>query len=228
MTTAPGYGRFSPCLWECEMCYLKTDERWSDILQREGMTTLEVALTYEGRKLLSNKKRGRTWLHTTDQGQDIFIKQDKSSSKRAMLRALIRFQKPRTAVEKEYEKLKIMKKLGFNVPEVILIGATRKMFFMPDKAVMIMLPVPGRSLSRIWKDETDEVARQKARKLALDVLSQLWERGCDWGKDCKPEHFFIDEDGKVSIIDVERMHFRRKALSQKTRDAQLARFNGLL
>ena len=217
-----------PLQWECEMCYMIADERWSDILQREGMTTLAVALTYEGRKLLSNKKRSRTWLHTTDQGQDIFIKQDKSSSKRAMLRALIRFQKPRTAVEKEYEKLKTMKKLGFNVPEVILIGATRKMFFMPDKAVMIMLPVSGSSLDKIWKEEKDEAIRLRARQLALDTLAQLWEKGCDWGKDCKPEHFFIAEDGMVSLIDVERMHFRRKALPQKSRDAQLARFNGLL
>ena len=192
------------------------------------MTTLEVALTYEGSRLLSNKRRSRTWLHTTEQGQNIFIKQDKSSCKRAMLRALIRFQKPRTAVEKEYEKLKAMKKLGFNVPEVILIGATRKMLFMPDKAVMIMLPVPGRSLDKIWKEEKDETIRLRARQLALDTLAQLWERGCDWGRDCKPEHFFIAEDGTVSLIDVERMHFRRKALPQKTRDEQLARFNGLL
>ena len=209
------------------MSYWNIDEAWKDILQREGMTTLEVALNYEGIRLLSRKKKSCTWLHTTEGGQDIFIKQDKSSCKRAMLRSLIRFQKPVAAVEKEYAKLEEMRRLGFSVPKVIMLGAKRNMLKMPDRAVMIMLPVEGRSLDKIWKTEPDAV-RQNARELALATLKLLWEKGCDWGKDCKPEHFFISDAGSVSIIDVERMKFRGKPLPQCTCDAQLARFNGLL
>ena len=126
------------------MNYWIVDEEWREILQREGMTTLEVALDFHGHKLLSEKKKSRTWLHTTEGGQDIFIKQDTSSRKRAMLRSLIRFQKPVTAVEKEYAKLEQMRKLGFNVPKVIMLGAKRNRLLMPDKAVMIMLPVQGK------------------------------------------------------------------------------------
>lgn len=210
------------------MTYLKISEEWKDALEREGITTLDVALDFEGVKLLSNKRRSRTWLHTMENGSSIFIKQDKSSCKRAMLRAIIRFSKPCSAVEKEYNKLQRMRSLGFTVPEVILIGAKRRLAIMPDKAVMIMLPVKGCPLDRIWKESKNEEWRQKARKLAMDTLAELWEKGCDWGKDCKPEHFFIDDDGNVSLIDVERMHFKRKPLSREKRDAQTARFEECL
>ncbi len=210
------------------MNYWIVDEEWRSILQREGMTTLEVALDYHGQKLLSEKKKSRTWLHTTEGGQNIFIKQDTSSCKRAMLRALIRFQKPVTAVEKEYAKLEQMRKLGFNVAKVIMLGAKRNSLLMPDRAVMIMLPVQGKSMDKIWIEEKDEAKRQKARELALAALELLWDKGCDWGKDCKPEHFFISDEGQVSLIDVERMKFRDKPLTQNTRDEQLVRFNSLL
>lgn len=210
------------------MNYWIVDEEWRNILQREGMTTLEVALDYHGRKLLSEKKKSRTWLHTTEGGQDIFIKQDTSSRKRAMLRSLIRFQKPVTAVEKECAKLEQMRKLGFNVPKVIMLGAKRNRLLMPDRAVMIMLPVQGKSLDKIWTEEKDEAKRLQARRLAQGTLELLWDKGCDWGKDCKPEHFFISDEGQVSLIDVERMKFRGKPLPQSTRETQLARFNSLL
>ena len=116
--------------------------------------------------------------------------------------------------------------LGFNTATPIAYGSNEH-FFLPHSAVLITLPVPGVPLDKIWQDESISIERRReCVKLASDTLKKLQSMGCDWGKDCKPEHFFISQDNQVHLIDVERMHFR--LVSPEECAKQFERFNSLL
>ena len=100
---------------------------------------------------------------------------------------------------------------------------------MPDKAVMITLPVPGRPMEDIWKDSTIVEERKKeALNLALETLAALQQAGCNWRKDCKPEHFFVTDDNEIYLIDVERMRFGRRPLDEAECRKQKERFMSFL
>ena len=94
---------------------------------------------------------------------------------------------------------------------------------------MVTLPVPGRSMEGIWHDKTiSEERKNEALKIALETLAALQQAGCDWRKDCKPEHFFVTEGNQVYLIDVERMRFGRRPLDEAVRQAQKDRFMSFL
>ena len=203
-------------------------DSWKEILANIGITDLQSALDFRGGDVMSNKKRSRTCRVALPDGGVVFIKQDLSTAWQATLRALVKFQKPVTKTEHERMVVEHLKELGFKSYDVIAWGALPRCGF-PDKAVMVTLPVPGRSVEEIWHDKAvSQDVKHNAVDLALEVLESLQYAGCNWRKDCKPEHFFISDAGQVSLIDVERMKFRGKPLTQSTCDAQLVRFNGFL
>ena len=114
--------------------------------------------------------------------------------------------------------------LGFNMAQVIAYGSESRMG-LPHTGVMITLPVPGRSIEDLWKDEKLSMERRmEAKKIGLKTLAILQEHGCDWKADCKPEHIFLTEDDEVYLIDVERMHFQHSPLSSLKCKKQRERF----
>ncbi|MBR5839613.1 MAG: hypothetical protein IKZ84_13800, partial [Victivallales bacterium] len=58
----------------------------------------------------------------------------------------------------------------------------------------------------------------------LETLAALQQAGCNWRKDCKPEHFFVTDDNEIYLIDVERMRFGRRPLDETHQRAQKERF----
>ena len=94
---------------------------------------------------------------------------------------------------------------------------------------MVTLPVPGRSVEDIWYDQSITSERkQMVVSVALEKLTALQDAGCNWGKDCKPEHFFVTDDNQVYLIDVERMRFGRRPLAEEARQLQKERFMSFL
>jgi predicted Ser/Thr protein kinase len=81
----------------------------------------------------------------------------------------------------------------------------------------------------IWHDKTVSTERKnEALKIALETLAALQQAGCNWRKDCKPEHFFVTEDNQVYLIDVERMRFGRRPLDEEDCKQQKERFMSFL
>ena len=81
----------------------------------------------------------------------------------------------------------------------------------------------------IWKDASvSEERKQEALKIALETLEALQQAGCNWRKDCKPEHFFVTEDKQVYLIDVERMRFGGRPLDEAECLKQKERFMSFL
>ncbi len=199
------------------------DSTWADALQHAGLDSFECAFAYADAKPLSKKSHSVTYTKMLPDGTRIFIKQDAWTGWRPIARALIRLQKPLPAVGRERAKMSKLTQLGFNTAKVIAYGEKRRCG-LPHQAVMISLCVPGTALDAIRDAQFREVAAVEARK----VLKRLQELGCDWGRDCKPEHFFVTAELKVTIIDVERMKFRGKPLDESTCRKQLARFDALL
>ena len=199
------------------------EEEWRFLLEKAGIHTYKDALTFSGGTLLSKKSHSRTWLYQSNNIR-FFVKQDTSTRIRATLRSLIRLKKPVPATQKERVKMARLEALGFNMAQVIAYGSESRMG-LPHTGVMITLPVPGRSIEDLWKDEKLSMERRmEAKKIGLKTLAILQEHGCDWKADCKPEHIFLTEDDEVYLIDVERMHFQRSPLSSLKCQKQRERF----
>ena len=211
------------------MSFFFIQDHFKDLLAEEHLATFSQVHSFERGQLMSRKKLSSTWRWTLKTGQVVYIKQDIRSCFRATLRQLLKFRRPLSATEKECEKIRRMKGLGFQTAEVILQGAQRRLGFLPHKAVMISLAVPGVSLDELWHSEVSQEEKDRALQAALAVWERLWQSGCDWRRDGKPEHFFYHaEENAISLIDVERMLFFRRPIPQERRREQLLCFMELL
>ena len=203
-------------------------DAWKEKLAAIGITDLQSALDFRGGTVMSDKKRSRTCKVALTDDEIVFVKHDLSSAWQATLRALVKLHKPVTKTERERLSVEHLKRLGFKSYDVIAWGA-KTCCGLPDKAVMITLPVPGRPMEDIWHDQTVSTERKnEALKIALDTLVALQQAGCNWRKDCKPEHFFVTEDNQVYLIDVERMRFGRRPLAEEDCRQQKERFMSFL
>ena len=203
-------------------------DTWKEKLAEIGITDLQSALKFSGGTVMSDKTRSRTCKVALADDGIVFVKHDLSTAWQSTLRALVKFQRPITKTEKERKAVEQLKRLGFNSYDVVAWG-TESCCGLPDKAVMITLPVPGRSVEDIWKNtNVSEERKKEVVNLALEVLAALQQAGCNWKKDCKPEHFFVTEDNQVYLIDVERMRFGRRPLDEAECKLQVERFQSFL
>ena len=209
------------------MDYLTIKPDWKEALAQAGFTDLDALLNFSDGQCLSRHLRGKTLRTTLPGGQTIFIKQDHFTKWKTTVRNLLRFQKPQPNTEKERQCLALAASYGITVPEVIAWGQRRR-FGLPHQGVMVMLPMDGISLPEFLKQEKDPEKRKSAIAKAEQTLHFLQENALDWLTDCKPEHFFVLQDGSIGLIDLERLHQRKKPLSAKTRKMQYARFRSLL
>ena len=203
-------------------------EGWKEKLAGIGIADLESALSFRDGDVMSDKKRSRTCKVQLPGGGFVFVKHDLSTAWQATLRALVKFQHPMTKTERERQAVEKLKSLGFKSYDVVAWG-TETCCGLPDKAVMVTLPVPGRPMEDIWKDATvSEERKNEALNLALETLAALQQASCNWRKDCKPEHFFVTDDNEIYLIDVERMRFGRRPLDETDQRAQKERFMSFL
>ena len=203
-------------------------DAWKEKLAEIGITDLQSALAFRNGTVMSDKKRSRTSKVALTDDDIVFVKHDLSSAWQATLRALVKFQRPVTKTERERLCVEHLKRLGFKSYDVIAWG-TETCCGLPDRAVMITLPVPGRPMEDIWHDKTVSTERKnEALNLALETLAALQQAGCNWRKDCKPEHFFVTDNNEIYLIDVERMRFGRRPLDEAECLKQKDRFMSFL
>ncbi|MBR6058257.1 MAG: hypothetical protein IKP58_08835 [Victivallales bacterium] len=203
-------------------------DAWKERLAAIGITDLQSALAFRGGTVMSDKKRSRTCKVALSGDGIVFVKHDLSTAWQATLRALVKFQKPITKTECERLSVEHLKRLGFKSYDVVAWGA-KTCCGLPDRAVMVTLPVPGRPMEDIWHDKSvSEERKNEALKIALETLEALQQAGCNWRKDCKPEHFFVTDDNQVYLIDVERMRFGWRSIDEEECRFQKERFMSLL
>lgn len=196
---------------------------WRDVLCRQNLDTYQALLDFRGGDCMSSHYRGATYRLHFEDGQVIFIKQDHLTLRRAMLRSFLRGRWPRCNTAQERLNLELARQHGFTVPEVIAWGE-QKRWGLPNTGVMVMLPLPGVALDK-WLETKPEP--KKARDMiakAEHTLAKLQDFQLDWKTDCKPEHFFVLENGEIGLIDLERLTWQRKPLKTAYRMMQLQRF----
>ena len=209
------------------MDYLTIQPDWKEALAQAGLTDLDALLAFSDGECLSLHLRGKTLRTTLPGGQTVFIKQDHFTKWKTILRFLLRFKKPHPNTEIERRRLAIAARVGITVPQVIAWGQRRR-FGLPQQAVMVMLPMNGIPLPEFLNQEKDLEKRKTAITKAEQTLHFLQENSLDWIRDCKPEHFFVLQDGSIGLIDLERLHLRKNPLSAKIRKTQFDRFRSLL
>lgn len=200
---------------------------WQEVLAQADLADLHKLLSFSAGDCLSRHLRGKTSRFQLPNGQSIFIKQDHFTKWKTTTRSLLRFKKPQTNTEKERGRLELVASHDIPVPKIIAWGQRRR-WGLPHQGVFVMLPMDGVPLDDYLKQEKDPAKRRKALEKAEQTLQHLQEHKLDWGKDCKPEHFFVLRNGKIGLIDLERLEQRKKPLSAETRKKQFDRFRSLL
>lgn len=198
---------------------------WRDKLSEAGLDTLDSLLNFNQGKCLSSHKRGATFKHILADGTVIFIKRDHFTFKKEMAKDFLRLRWPAQKTVKERIAFQIAREAGFIVPEVIAWGTSTKMG-LPDKAAFIMLELSGTNLDEYVQQHGREASQHEIEG-AESTLKQMQQRGLDW-PDHKPEHFIVMPDGKIALIDLERLQKRKAPLSTEHSEKQLRRFRNLL
>ncbi len=210
------------------MILFQMDSEWRERLEAAGLGDYASLISFCDGKCLSKHPRGKTWRLVLPCGQSVFIKQDFYTKKIVVLRDLLRLRRPEPNTEKERQRMVLAESHGFRVAKVIAYGQERGFLGIPSRAVMVTLPVSGKPLDVFLKEGPEPERARQAIANAEATLTRLQDEGLDWKIDCKPEHFFIDDDLAVSLIDVERLSDRHKPLPQDYRDMQFRRFRSLL
>lgn len=200
---------------------------WKNALAQAGLDNLDSLLSFSGGDCLSYHLRGKTSKFILPSGQAVFIKQDHFTKWKTTAHNLLRLRKPQPNTEKERLCLALAARHGLIVPEVVAWGQRRR-FGLPHQGVMVMLPVGGLSLPDFLQQEKSPDKRAEAISQAEQTLIFMQENKLDWRIDCKPEHFFVLDDGKIALIDLERLRLRKKPLLASHCKMQLARFRSLL
>ncbi|NLF92302.1 MAG: hypothetical protein GX564_00305 [Oligosphaeraceae bacterium] len=201
---------------------------WQPRLAQAGLADLTALLAFAGGDCLSSHLRGKTSKLQLPDGQSIFIKQDYYTKSDSILRQLYKGQwPPQPNTEREHQGLELLLSCGITVPKVIAWGQRRR-FGLPHQGVLVMLPLSGIALDKYLLAEPDATKRAAVIAAAEKTLRFLQDHRLDWNKDCKPEHFFLLEDGSIGLLDVERLRRRRFPLSTRHRQFQLQRFHALL
>lgn len=192
---------------------------WSERLEASHLGTLHRLISNPHGECLSMHSRGTTFrMHLSD-GQLVFIKRDHHTEKMTILRDLMHLRIPCTKTFREWKIYERLTNMGYIVPEIIACGYKRSLS-LPTVGGLIMLPVAGIPLDTYVTQEQDSAKRQAAIAASEALLAKLQHDGVCW-VDCKPEHFFIRDDGTIGLIDLERAVFRNHALPPKICQAQL-------
>jgi hypothetical protein len=202
-----------------EQYYMQPE--WQSILQEAQLDTLEKLLSYTGGECTSFHKRGTVHKITLPNQQILYLKRDNFTYTKDILCDLISFKKPRTKTEKEYINCSLLNKTGFIAPEIIACGQ-RRCLGWPKQGAILMLPIIGIDLETYIRQHKHEESTQKYIQQAIHLLQKLQNKGYYW-PDNKPEHFFITEDNKMAVIDLERLRVQRK-LSKRQIKKQNTRF----
>jgi len=197
---------------------------WAERLKASSLDSLESLMSFKDGACVSSHRRGATFKSRLADGTVVFIKRDHFTFLKEILKDLLRFRAPAQKTVKERRAFDAAKACGFRVPEVIAYGRSSR-FGLPHQAAMVMLELPGTNLDAYVK-EGHENCKAMIDK-AEATLASLQQKGFDW-PDHKPEHFIVQPDGEIALIDLERMSQRKAPLSPAKSESQLRRFRNLL
>ncbi|MDD4099010.1 MAG: phosphotransferase [Lentisphaeria bacterium] len=207
--------------------YLHIEPKWQAVFKERGLDSYRALLNFRNDACASSHGRGATWRLELTAQQVVFIKQDYYTKFLVNLRNLVRGRRPLCNTAKERRALALAARHGFRVPEVIAWGEEPR-YGLPNTGVMVMLPLPGMPVDQFVADPKNQARAEEVISKAEDTLAALQSCRLDWKTDCKPEHFFILDDGTIGVIDLERLRLRDKPLAEKHCQMQRQRFRSLL
>ena len=206
------------------MCGFTVKPEWAERLKTSGLDSLEALLAFSGGDCLSLHKRGATFRAKLVDGTVVFIKRDHFTFVKEMLKDILKLRRPAQKTVKERKAFEIVREAGFNAPEVIAFGTSSRLG-LPHQAAMVMLELPGTALDAYIKEGHGDSQAMVAKAEA--TLAEMQSKGFDW-PDHKPEHFLVQPDGGIALVDLERLVQRSGPLPEGKAAAQLARFRRML
>ena len=199
---------------------LHIEEGWRDKLAELGLDSLEKMLAFMQGDCESEHRRGATFRIALpgEEDEHLFLKCDYFTHKKEILKDLFCGRRPAQNSVKERMAFESARKAGFIVPEVIAWGSQSQLG-LPSKAAMIMREVHGNNLKELIRAGGNEEYVSRAEGL----LRKMFGCGFDW-PDYKPEHFIVMPDGRIALIDLERMRHLDTPLADEQVEKRIAHF----
>jgi len=197
------------------------EKGWEKTLEALGLASLEDMLAFRNDDCESEHRRGATYRIPLPglENDNLFLKCDYFTHKKEILKDLLQFRRPCQNSVKERIAFDYARNAGFIVPEVVAWGRISE-WGLPSKAAMLMREIHGTSL---W----DLIVAEKEGEYvaaAENLLRRMFACGFDW-PDYKPEHFIVTPDGRIALIDLERMRFVGASLSDEDVATRIAFFH---
>ena len=203
------------------MKVFQVEKGWEDVLEKLGLASLESMLSFRNDSCQSEHRRGATFRIPLpdDENEHLFLKCDYFTYKKEILKDLFSGRKPAQNSVKERIAFDYARNAGFIVPEVIAWGSMTS-WGLPSKAAMLMKEIHGVGLHDLIRagQEKDFVS------MAEGLLRKMFSCGFDW-PDYKPEHFIVMPDGRIALIDLERMTLKDEPLDEGKIAERIASFH---
>ena len=178
-------------------------EGWRDRLAAAGLNTLDALLTLDRGRVRSAHDRGRLREVELPDGGTVFVKCALSTTFKQVAGDLMSFRHPEPLSEKERVGIERARALGIVTAEVIAWGQRRRGGW-PWQGVLVMDRLAGVPLNA-WLAAGPEAPRRRA--VLGDVgrtIAALYRGGFSW-PDLRVKHIFVDEDGRIGLLDLERL-----------------------
>jgi len=178
-------------------------EPWADALSRAGLATFDALMRSRRGVRMASHKRGGTYRIDLPDGPTVFLKRDTATMLKHILADWLRGRRSRPRVLREREAMARVERLGIVVSEVIA-SAERRRWGMAHQGVLLTAAVGGEPLAAYLQRDEPPAARRAVLAEVGRTVAKLYQAGLSW-PDLLSKHVFIGTDGRIGLIDLERL-----------------------
>lgn len=176
---------------------------WLPRLRASGLDSFDSLMSDRSGELVGwHKGRSENYRTRLADGQVIYIKRSLATERAEILRDLVRLTAPRSMVQKEAAGIRLVQRIGSAAPTIIARGQQYRLR-LPTRGFLVTLPLPGVSLHELAEAKSLRLA-PALRELAA-AIGRIADAGYCW-PDLLPRHVFVQEDGRIGLLDLERVH----------------------
>ena len=204
---------------------LQLADSWRDRLAPAGLDTFDKLIGFRDGVVVSLHKERQTYrIHLAD-GATVFLKRDVKTACKQILTDWLAGRRSRPLTIRERWAISLMAALGVRTAEVIGWGQRRRLG-VASQGVLLTAELPGEPLDRWLGRIADGDLRSAVLTRVGGVLSVMYASGLSW-PDLLAKHVFIDGEGQVGLLDLERLIEAPRAL-RRAMPRQVRRFCGTL
>lgn len=176
---------------------------WREAFGRSGLDSFDRMMAFSGGHVFSEHWNRDARRVTLDDGRVVYIKREIAVEWSAIANDLLHLRRSQPMTHRERIAIERVAALGIQAPRIVGHGQ-RRVLGMARQGFLVLLPVQGQPLDEFYKSNPSESERFAALRATCEVMGRIDQAGLYW-PDLRAKHVFVDRDGSVSLIDLERL-----------------------